>query len=908
MNKRWMTLIAVLIGVYFIVNLTSDLYVDYLWFSFHGGEEVFRTLYLTRYGVHTVFALIFVGLFFFNFFLFRILGGKGRIFSNNILDRLQIPVLGSPRRALMLILSAGVVFVAFIMGGAASAFWKEYLMYMNGVPFEGFPKDPIFNLDIGFYVFSLPFYSFLYGWLMSSLVMITLFSIFLHILNGGVSVNHGKLEMSLFSRAHVSTMLAFIVILHGVSYRISAYDLLFSKIGKFYGAGYTAVNANLLAYNVAMVLSFVAAALLLFNIIKRSFALPLIVIAALIPAYFILGTIYPSLQQRFIVEPNELQKEMPYIKNNIKFTRLGYNIEQIKESEFANDGNLSYSDLRKNRAIVDNIRLWDWRPLKQTYRQMQELKRYYNFNDVDVGRYTVNGKTIAVNLSARELSINNLSENSQTWQNKHLIYTHGYGLVLSRVDKVTSQGQPKLLIYDIPPKTDIDIPLRRPEIYYGENNNPYIITNTKIKPGEFDYPSGDKNKYATYKGEGGIKLDSLLDRLMFASAFNDINILITGEITQESRVHMRRNITEMARTFAPYLSLDPDPYLVIADGRLFWMIDAYTTTDRFPYSTPFSTTRRAGSLNYIRNSVKIVIDAYNGRMNLYRANKQDPIIRAYEKMFPGVIKDLSEMPEYLQEHIRYPEAIFNIQSEMLLTYHMTEPTVFYNNEDAWHRPRQIYQGSEEPVQSYYMITRLPGEERNEFILYLPFTPYDKNNMLAFLAAKCDPHNYGELSLYQLPKDKLTYGPLQIEARIDQEPDISRQLTLWSQKGSRIIRGNMLALPIEESILYIEPLYLEAESSEMPELIRVIVAFNDQIVMAPNLPSALEKVFIGMTTDEEETYVEGAPVSLRDLIQKANNYYQRAQDSLKKGEWKEYGDQLNNLKDTLKRMKETSNRR
>ncbi len=898
MNKKLAIGLTIFFLLYILIAFTSGFYIDYIWFKMYGGLTIFWVLLLTKFNVHLLFGVIFVGIFSLNFLLIRILGGRGRIFASSILTRLQIPILGSPKRALFIILAAGVLVAGFMMGGAASSFWKEYLLFRNSVPFEGFPADPVFNLDLGFYVFRLPFLQFLYGWLMAALVITVLFSAVFHVVNGGILVKNSRMEFSLFARAHLSTLLALMVFLFGVGYRLDAYDLLFARIGKIYGAGYTAVHANLVAYNAAMVIAFIAAALFLFNIFKRSFKLPLIVLAAIIPVFFILGKVYPGLQQRFVVEPNELEKEKKFIEYNIKFTRIAYDIERVKEIPFANNQNLTYRDIAKNRNTLDNIRVWDWRPLKQAYKQLQELKPYYFFNDVDVDRYIVNNRKIAVNISAREISIERLGKQSRTWQNEHLMYTHGYGVVMSRVDRATTEGQPEMLIYDIPPKKKIDISLERPEIYFGESRNSYIITNTTMK--EFDYPSGEENRLAIYGGTGGTPLDSLFKRVLFAAAFKDINILISGNILPTSRFHFRRNITDMVKEFTPFLEFDSDPYVAVADGKLYWVIDAYTTTDRFPYSTPISIDRK--KINYIRNSVKVVIDAYNGGMDYYISDTKDPIIKVYAKLFPGIFKDMAKMPEPLKGHVRYPEAYFSIQSQMLLQYHMTDPVVFYNNEDAWHIARQIYANQEEQVQSYYLVTRLPDEPRDEFLVILPFTPLNKDNMIAFLTAKCDMPDYGELKLYQLPKDKLSYGPLQIEARINQNPDISRQLALWSQKGTSVIRGNMLAIPIEESILYIEPLYLKAETSEMPELQRVILAFADRIVMEENLSAGLERLFSGAAMIDEGALATGSPeMRFRELATRAMNHYNQAEASLREGNWTRYGEQLKLLRDTLERM-------
>ncbi len=901
MNKRIIFGVILFIAVYFIIQNMAGFFVDYEWFRIYGQIDTFWTLFMTRFNVQTLFTVFFIGLFFLNFLLIRLLAGKGRIFTSNILDRMRIPYLGTPRRALLIILTAGVIAVGIIMGLGAGAYWKEYLMWKHSVPFAGFPHDPVFNLDAGFYVFSLPFYEFLIHWISWSLIIITIFSLVFHFLNAGITLRNGSIELSLFARAHLSTLTAIIVLIYGISYRVSAYQLLFADRGKFFGAGYTDVHAKLLMYNVCMVISFIAAGLLLFNIFKRSFRLPVLVLLTLIPTYFILGTIYPAVQQRFIVEPNELDKERPFILNNIHFTRKAYDIERVKEAPFSNNMALTYQDIIRNKNTLENIRLWDWRPLKSTYKQIQELKPYYYFNDVDVDRYTIDGRKIAVNLSAREFSLKNMGRVSQSWVNQHLIYTHGYGVVLSRVDKITPQGMPEMLIYDIPPKVKVPVELTRPEIYYGEHENPYVVVNTSIQPGEFDYPHGDQNKYTRYAGKGGAKIDSFFKRLLFAISNNNINILISGNITKDSRILFRRNIMEMARTLAPFLDFDRDPYLVISGGRLYWIIDAYTTTENFPYSTPISVDdgRR---INYIRNSVKVVIDAYDGSIDYYIIDENDPIIKTYAGIFRGLFKKLSDMPRDLLAHIRYPEDLFNIQSRLLLRYHMRDVNVFYNNEDAWDIPKQIYENAEERMHSYYFVTRLPKESQGEFILFLPFTPRTRDNMVAFLAAKCDQPNYGDLMLYTLPKDKLSYGPMQVEARINQDPEISKQLTLWNQKGSNVIRGNMLVVPIEESLLFVEPLYLKAESSEMPELRRVTVAFGDRIVMEENLELSIERLFSEGAVTGRPIFTQGEKGDLREYAARAYQYLLQAERYQRQGEWGKYGEELNRLKNTLQQMK------
>ncbi|MCP4129665.1 MAG: UPF0182 family protein [bacterium] len=913
MDKKYLWILAIVIIIYLSIGSVAGFYVDFTWFEINKGENVFWTLFTTKFSVHTLFAIVFIAIFFLNFLLIRLLGGKGRIFTHNILDRLQLPVLGSPRKALFIIIAVSTIAAGFMMGGFASSSWKEYLMFMNSVPFTGFPLDPIFNKDIGFYVFSLPFYQFLYVWLMFSFIVIALFSLLFHILNRGIFVGTGTVEFSLFARAHLSSLLAVIVILNGLSYRLSAYELLFSQIGKFYGAGYTAVNVNKLAYDVAMVISFIAAGLLFFNIFKRSFKLPIFVLAILLPVYFILGSIVPSLLQRFVVDPNEIGKEKPYIMHNINFTRKAYDIDSVEASQFANSKNLSYNDIKKNRNIIENVRLWDRRTLKPIYKQLQGLRPYYSFDNVDVDRYTINNKKIAVNLSARELDTRQLDSRSRSWINQHLMYTHGYGLVLSRVDKVTANGFPEMLVKDIPPKSKTSIEVAEPRIYYGEHKNSYALTNTSIEKGEFDYPSGDENVYTMYSGTGGTRLGSIFKRLLFAIHFRDINILISGNISSESRILYRRNILDIVEHLTPFLDFDTDPYLVVSDGKLYWMLDAYTTTDKFPYSTPLAIKqpgRQGKAINYIRNSVKIVIDAYNGEINYYKTNsgspEEDPIIKTYAKIFPSLFKDMSTMPGDLRNHIRYPKDIFTIQIEMLLKYHMTDPNVFYNNEDAWAIPEQKYEGDNKIVdlKSYYLVSKLPGEKESEFIQIMPFTPVKKPNMVAFLIARCDMPNYGKLKLYKLPKKNLSFGPMQVESRIDQKPEISSKLSLWNKGGSRVLRGNMLVIPIEESLLFIEPLYLKAKTGEMPQLGRVIVAFSDKLVMARDLETALMQLFEGTTFSTDPETDKQIKSSLKELAGRALSQYSRAEENMKKGNWAEYGSSLKKMKETLVQMKST----
>ncbi len=608
--------------------------------------------------------------------------------------------------------------------------------------------------------------------------------------------------------------------------------------------------------------------------------------------------------QQYVVRPNELTKETPYIKNNIEFTRLAYGLNHVEEKDFPVTQQISYKDIQQNRSTIENIRLWDRRPLIQTYKQLQEIRLYYDFKSVDVDRYHFQRYT-QVALAARELPPSQIPSRARTWVNTHLKFTHGYGLVMNPVNVVTPEGMPNFIVKDIPPHADVPLTVTRPEIYYGEETDEYAIVHTKTK--EFDYPKGDENVYTSYAGKGGVRISNLFRRLVYAWDFSDIKILLTGYITGQSRIMYHRIITERDRTIAPFLGYDSDPYLVVGkDGKLYWIHDAYTTTNMYPYSEPLTQTAQGGrGLNYIRNSVKVVIDAYNGDVTYYVVNPKDPIIQTYEKIFPHLFKSLDEIPPFLKKHFRYPTDLFLIQAKIYNVYHMTDPQVFYNQEDYWSIPNEVYQDTEQPMFPYYIIMKLPDGKSEEFILMLPLTPSKKNNMVAWMCARCDAPNYGELIVYKLPKEKLIYGPMQIEARINQKPDISSELTLWGQKGSRVIRGNLLIIPIEHSFIYVEPIYLQSEQSQMPELKRVVTAFGEKLEMRQTLDDALRAIFSAESVPALATEQAVAGIqpqqTLPQMAAKALEHYNRAKDYLKKGDWTGYGRELNQLQQILQNM-------
>ena len=604
------------------------------------------------------------------------------------------------------------------------------------------------------------------------------------------------------------------------------------------------------------------------------------------------------------MKPNELQLETPYLQRNIALTQEAYNLHQFTVKPFPAEQGLTFQSLQDNRATIDNIRLWDWQPLMDTYAQLQEIRTYYKFHDIDIDRYEIGGSYQQVMLSARELDPARLPSNAQTWVNLHLLFTHGDGVVMSPVTRKSAEGLPIFYLQDIPPVASGGPAVREPRIYFGQGADSYVIVNGSTP--EFDYPKGKDNVYGTYKGADGVAVGGMVRRTLFAWYFDDLNILLTNYITSESRILFRRNIQNRVRTIAPFLRLDHDPYVVVSDGRLFWMQDAYTTSNWFPYAEPLP----GGGANYIRNSVKVVIDAYNGSVDFYVTDPADPVIATYWRIFPELFKPFEAMPADLQKHVRYPEDLFLIQAQMYRAYHMDAPEVFYNREDLWQFPRQptgfygVDAGDGARMAPYYIIMRLPGEARAEFFLMLPMAPSQRENMIAWLAARCDAPDYGKLIVYEFPKDKLVYGPFQIEARINQNTEISQQISLWNQMGSRVIRGHLLVVPIENSILYVSPLYLRAESGQLPELKRVIAAYGDRVVMEETLAEALAALFKESAPafplpGPASTANPRSPADLR--AREALSHYDRAIARLKAGDWGGFGAELDAVRPLLEQL-------
>jgi uncharacterized protein len=780
----------------------------------------------------------------------------------------------------------------------ATGEWETVLRFFYPTPF-GIP-DPLYQTDLSFFIFRLPFLSLVYQWLTTVAVFTTLCVAFAYFLYRGIQISVHGLRLSPYARTHILALLASLLFLKGWGYHLSTYDLLFSPRGVVFGASYTDVFATLPALRLLTILAAICGVLCLAQIWRQRMTPFLVSLGILVGVSVIGQAVYPALLQRLRVVPNELDLEGPYIQHNIRFTLTAYGLDRIEEVEFPAEENLTLAHLRKNALTVNNIRLWDPRPLLATFGQLQEIRTYYKFVDVDVDRYRLNGRYEQVMLATRELSHDHLP--SRIWINEHLTFTHGYGVVLGPVNRVSPEGLPVLYVKDIPPASSASLKITRPEIYYGELGNEYAFVNTGNK--ELDYPAGEENVYTSYQGRGGVPVQSFFRKALFAMRFGTLRILLSQDIRPESRAMFYRRIGERVSKVAPFLRYEPDPYMVIAqDGRLFWILDAYTTSDRYPYADP---TRQVG--NYIRNSVKVVVDAYHGSMDFYVSDPDDPLIQSYAKIFPDLFQPLEAMPPDLKAHIRYPEALFAIQARKYATYHMKNPQVFYNKEDVWNIPRRTGE-RDVPMEPYYLIMKLPGEKTEEFILLIPFTPARKDNMSAWMAARSDSPHYGKLIVYNMPKQKLVYGPRQIETRLNQDAFISQQLSLWGQRGSQVIHGPLLAIPIETSLLYVQPLYLAAEQQSLPELKRVIVAYGNQIAMEETLDRALGRVF--STAPLPPPPLLAAPPSgrvassIRELANKAVEQLEKAQELLRQGNFAGYQEQQKQLAETLRLLRENA---
>lgn len=809
--------------------------------------------------------------------------------------------------------------VAVVIGLTAASSWQDVLKFLNAQSF-GY-NDPIFGKDIGFYVFSLPVMSFGLGLAKTLIILALVSSGLLYGLRGLINFQAltrrlgipelelaAEGETNLRARIHLGILAAFFFAATAVSSYLSLFGLLVGQSGSVFGAAFTDVTIMVPLLKASTIVYSLSALLSVFWAVSGKVS-PLLGAVSLSVLVGAASAFLPPIFQKLVVAPNELVKETPFIKNNIESTRRAFALDKIEEREIAADKTLTASSIAANNLTIKNVRLWDRAPLLSTFSQIQEIRTYYEFASVDNDRYLVNGEPRQIMLSLRELASGSLPNRS--FINERLTFTHGYGLAAGPVNEVTAEGLPVLFVKDLPPKTELkELTVTQPEIYFGELSNDYVFVKTKAK--EFDYPKGEDNVYSTYAGKAGVQIKSLLNRVLYALRFGSLKIFLSNDITAESRVLYYRNVVERVKKIAPFLAFDRDPYAVVADGKIYWILDAYTLSNRYPYSQPLPF--NGGTVNYIRNSVKAVVDAYDGSVDLYLADSQDPIIKTYARIFPGVFKALSEMPQSLTAHLRYPEDIFNLQTAVYTVYHMDDPQIFYNKEDQWEVPSfspdddKSQSGTVPVVTPRHMVMKLPGEKKEEYILMLPFTPRAKDNLSAWMVARNDGENYGQLVVYRFPKDKLVFGPKQIIGRINQEAEISQQISLWDQGGSQVIQGPLLVIPIEESILYVRPLYLKANTGKIPELKRVIVAYENKIAMEETLERGLAQIF-GSGSGDARKLATGSsiPSPVREiesqgLLKQAREVYERALQSQKDGDWARYGQEIRTLGEILRQMK------
>lgn len=925
MQKYFWPVVLIVVAIAFLFGgAIVTLFTDWLWFKDLGYAGVFSKILVTRIQVGAIFGLLFFAIIYGNLWYARRIAPPPSPMSveQQLLERLG----KLARRGIGLLLFLGSIVVSGIVGLEAATHWEQWLKFVNATPFG--VTEELLGRDIGFYVFQLPFLSYLYYWLFFALIASAIASAALHYADEAIEVFDNKIQFAPKVKTHLSVLVAAMFFLKAWGYKLGMYQLLTVRGSLFDGASYADAHARLPALWVMLVISVIAGLMVLANIRRRGVGLAVAGLVLLVGASILVGSGYPSAVQQLSVKPNELEKEAPFIKRAIAATQAAYGLTDVAARQFAADTTLTPAQVSANDATIENIRLWDQTHLQDAYNQIQTIQQYYQFRDVDVDRYwltdpvTKERRYRQVWLSARELNQKSLPTSSQTWFNTHMQYTHGYGYCMSPVNEISTEGLPAFFVYDIPPKTTLELPIERPGVYFGELTDAYVFVKTNAK--EFDYPRGTDAAATVYEADSGVEVGGFFRRLLFALRFSDANILLNKDFRAESRVLFQRNLSERLRAVFPFLALDRDAYLVTVGGKLYWFQDAYTYTESYPYSQHLGS--EPNSPNYLRNSVKIVVDAYTGKIDAYVIQKptHDPIIVTYQRIFPGVFKPIDKMPQEMQDHLRYPEDLFRIQTNIYKRYHQSDPTVYYRNSDLWDIASradliEASETSSEPLEPYYVIMKLPNGQSEEFILMTPFIRAGKFNMVSWMCAKCDPADYGRLVLYHFPKEKNVFGPKQIAARARQDTVISQQITLWSQEGSTVSSGNLLVIPIESSLLYVMPLYLESTTTKIPELKRVIVALGDRISMAPTLQEALADI-VGapvslkpsMTVagvDEKGKPVTSAPapkavpsVGTVKLIDQAISQHDKALAAQRKGDWAEYGRQIDAMRATMEKIK------
>ena len=885
------------LSVLFFFSPLIQLLAEWPWFSALGYERVFATrliasLLLGIVAGGAAFALLYANLRF----------AQRGIVPNPVVMQMnaQTPAVDVTRLVRRLALPAALVLALFI-ALAVSSGWMPVLQFLNQTPFG--VTDPVFGRDLGYYVFTLPIVGGVLGLLMFLVVVALLASGALYALRGDVVIYRKNLTIEPSARLHLALLLAVLFVLTALRvYFVRLPGTLFSTNGPLFGASYANLHGTIIGLKLAGLAALVGAALVVAGARSKRLGRNALLAVAIYFGVSLLGVVvYPAVVQRLIVAPNELNKETPQLRYHIDATRRAWGLDRVLVRDLSGEAALTERDIQANRTTIDNVRLWDRDPLLQTFGQLQEIRTYYDFVSVDDDRYMIDGRYRQVMLSPREL--NSASLPTRTFINERLTFTHGMGLTLGPVNEVTEEGLPVLFVKNLPPASTVSVAVRRPEIYFGELTDTWVFANTG--QAEFDYPSGDDNIFASYKGNGGVRVGGFLRRLVLSAYFRSLKVLLSSDITSQSRAMYIRNIRQRARTALPFLIFDADPYMVIdADGRLRWILDGYTATTRYPYAEPLQ-----NGVNYMRNSVKVVIDAYDGTVTAYLADPTDPLVRTFAKIFAGIFQPLDSMPADLRAHLRYPEDLFHVQSELYGAYHMAEPDIFYHREDQWQKP-VLSMAPERPDPFLrHMVMRLPEERQAEFILMVPFTPRGKDNLASWMVARNDGEHYGELVVYRFPKQSLVFGPTQIVNRINQDTEIARQVALWDQGGSQVIRGNLLVIPIEESLIYVMPLYLRAQGGRIPELKRVVVAYQNRVVMEETLDAGLAQLFGGgAEAARAPARVAATPgaapatnARAADLARRANESYRRALEAQRAGDWARYGDELRRLEDLLRQL-------
>lgn len=930
--KKGLSFVVMVIVVILVLLIgCAGFLTNWMWFDSLGYEKVFWTKFLSQLE-------IWVPVFLAAMLLVRI---YLKSLKKHYFIEIESHEIPDEKRLNKISWGMSVVFGLLVGLTAGASTWMDFRQFVNATSFG--LKDPIFHLDISFYVFKLSFLTkannIVLG-IVVGVVIITLlyYGILMMVRTPDMfewepeepedpetsgenaipftrknrkkpsekrtlDLNNSNMSQLLHIASGKLTLLGIVFyVMVAMDFLMRQFDLLHVHTGAVYGAGFTDVNVKLWVYRLIMVLSIVGAVTLCHHMHRKE-PKKLVRIPIAIVVVGLLGGVVSFAVQNLLVSPDEINKESKYLERNISFTRHAYGLDNIKVEEFPAEQNLNRQAIRDNSQTITNIRINDYEPVQDFYNQTQSIRQYYDFNDVDIDRYNINGEQTQTYLAAREI---NESKISSTWINRHLKYTHGYGAAVSRVDAVTASGQPDIIVKNIPPESEAkDIEITRPEIYFGELTNDYVIVNTDEQ--EFDYPNGNENSYSTYKGKAGIKLN-LLNRILFSVREGSMKLLVSSNVNSDSRIIINRNIKDRVEKLMPYLSYEKDPYMTVVNGKLYWIVDAYTTSSYYPYSEPYS--GEVGSTNYIRNSVKVVVDAYNGDTTYYVVDQDDPVARTYQKIYPTLFKDGKDMPEGIRKHIRYPNSLLKIQAGVYTKYHMDQVKVFYQDEDLWDIAHQIYGTEEKEMNPSYFIFELPDEKKAEFINMIPFTPKSKQNMTAIMMARNDGNRYGQLLVYKFPKNKTVYGPMQIEAQIDQNTEISKEFSLWNSSGSKYRRGDLFVIPINNSIMYVEPVYLEASNQAIPEMKRVIVAYGDKIAYESTLEDALADLF---GEDENSGQSQSASASsgknnsgksnTKELIQKANEAYENAVNAQKSGNWKKYGDYLDELEKYLNQLED-----